>query len=338
MSPPEIKAPVITIFFLQESLNYYNLFFSSFSPHLYSSWSTHLASIPPHVQDSPTVPAVCFTYAPQQDLLSSVVILFRGTCRSPCPSVHLGELVYPIELTNFLWFHLLFLPRSCCPTGSTFSSHNISEWIHFCRISPSKPGAWSLGSVCHTTLHKRLDLCSSWCSKCAVIARSHVLSGCVQSVAPNLFICGPCDNDALPSRHHTASHFLSFCALIKVIVIEPRSLPAWRCLASAVVDWRKCLLCRDLIGPSVVIATVMARAGRCYRSRFGGAILLTRSLLRQAASSTAVKCVISSEACWWQTVGDLCITFLCLIVIEYDAGGKLESSRWENTRKLRSRC
>lgn len=97
MSPPEIKAPEITIFFLQESPNYYNLLFSSFNPHLYSSWWTHLASLPPHVQDSPTVPSVCFTYsplcrvwAPQQDLLSSVVILFRGTCRMALPQCTFG--------------------------------------------------------------------------------------------------------------------------------------------------------------------------------------------------------------------------------------------------------
>lgn len=55
---------------------------------------------------------------------------------------------------------------------------------------------------------------------------------------------------------------------------------------------------------SAVISAVMTHAGRCYRSRFGGAILLTRSLLRQAASNTAQRCVISSMACplpdsWW---------------------------------------
>lgn len=172
-------------------------------------------------------------WAPHQDLLSSVGILFRGTCRSPCPSVHLGELVYPIELTNFLWFHLLFLPRSCCPTGSIFSSHFISDWMHFCRISPSKPAAWSLGSVCHTTPHKRLDLCSSWCSKCAVITRSHVLSGCVQSVAPNLFMCGPCDNDACRRATTPPPIFCPFACLLRLLLLSPA-----RCLHGGVSPQR----------------------------------------------------------------------------------------------------
>lgn len=41
---------------------------------------------------------------------------------------------------------------------------------------------------------------------------------------------------------------------------------------------------------------VMAHAGRCYRSRVGGAILLTRSPLRQAASNSAEKRAILSAA------------------------------------------
>ena len=41
---------------------------------------------------------------------------------------------------------------------------------------------------------------------------------------------------------------------------------------------------------------VMAGVGRCYRSRFGGAILLTRSLLRQAASNNAEKRAILGAA------------------------------------------
>lgn len=60
---------------------------------------------------------------------------------------------------------------------------------------------------------------------------------------------------------------------------------------------------------------VMVHAGRCYKSRFGGAILLTRSLLRQAASNSAEKRAISSTGTW-QTAGDVLIAFF---LIEYDA-------------------
>lgn len=66
---------------------------------------------------------------------------------------------------------------------------------------------------------------------------------------------------------------------------------------------------------SAVSSTVMTRAGRCYRSRFGGAILLTRSLLRQAASSAVRRCVISSKARSCQTVCDLQITSFFLLLL-----------------------
>lgn len=65
----------------------------------------------------------------------------------------------------------------------------------FCYISPSKPVARALGSICHTMMHNRFDLYSSWCSKCAVIAVTHEFE-CVESIMPDLFICSPCDNDA----------------------------------------------------------------------------------------------------------------------------------------------
>lgn len=184
-------------------------------------------------------------------------------------------------------------------------------WIYFCHISPSKPPAQSPGSVCHTTLHKRLDLYSSWCSKCAVIAQSHMDSGVfvvshqIYSSAVHVIMML-----ALASHHHLSFPSQSFCMLFKAIVIMPLrrlyisispSVRGWLIGGNAFVlksDWA-----------SAVSSAVMTCAGRCYRSRFGGAILLTRSLLRQAASNTAPRCVISSKACSCQTVGDLPITF-----------------------------
>ncbi len=206
-------------------------------------------------------------------------------------------------------------------------------WIYFCYISPSKPATTqSPGSVCHTTLHKLHDLYSSWCSKCAVIAQSHMDSGVfivshqIYSSAVHVIMM-----PALAPHHHLLFPSQPFCMLFKVIVIMPvhclcisiRPLVQYRLIGgNAFVLWCD--------WASAVISAVMTRAGRCYRSRFGGAILLTRSLLRQAASNTALRCVISSKACPCQTVGDLRITF---IVIECDAEAKLECFSWENLRK-----
>lgn len=78
----------------------------------------------------------------------------------------------------------------------------------------------------------------------------------------------------------------------------PRPLAAL--LADAVVlgcDWASAAL----------RSGVMVHAGRCYESRFRGAILLTRVLLRQAASNSAEKRAISST-CTRQTARDELIT------------------------------
>lgn len=186
-------------------------------------------------------------------------------------------------------------------------------WIYFCYISPSKPAtAQSPGSVCHTTLHKRLDLYSSWCSKCAVIAQSHMDSGVfivshqIYSSAVHVIMML-----ALAPHHHLVFPSQPFCILFKGIVIMPihclhisicPSLQCWLIGGNAFLLWSD--------WASAVISAVMTHAGRCYRSRFGSAILLTRSLLRQAASNTARRCVISSKACACQTVGDLRNTFV----------------------------
>lgn len=143
------------------------------------------------------------------------------------------------------------------------------------------------------------------CCNCTV---THAF-GCI---TPDLLICSPCDNDAclsttpppppppifspftclLGSLLETPAHCLHGNILLHCWLIEGNAFVFWS-------DWA-----------SAASSAVMTRTGRCCRSRFGGAILLTRSLLRQAASNTTWKCVISSKTCLWQTVGDLCITFL----------------------------
>lgn len=75
------------------------------------------------------------------------------------------------------------------------------------------------------------------------------------------------------------------------------------------VDWRKCFCVMIWLGISSDLRS-NDPCWRCFRSRFGGAILLTRSLLRQAVSNTARRCVISSKAGPCQTVGDLHINIL----------------------------
>lgn len=89
------------------------------------------------------------------------------------------------------------------------------------KFSPWEPAAASLGRVCHTALRKRLDLCGSWCSKCAVIAWSHVAFGhvCVRA----------CVRPTLQRPHvittfvFAASHPASFHTLIKVLLVNPRA-------------------------------------------------------------------------------------------------------------------
>lgn len=117
--------------------------------------------------------------------------------------------------------------------------------MYLCYISPSKPAAQSLGSVCHTILHKRLDLYSSWCSKCAVIAQSHMHSG-VFRVSHHIYsstihvIMMP----ALAQHHHHFPIFRPFACVIRVIVIKPHSLPAWKYLTALL----EMLLYCDLMG------------------------------------------------------------------------------------------
>ena len=80
---------------------------------------------------------------------------------------------------------------------------------------------------------------------------------------------------------------------------------------------------------SAVMSAVMTRAGRCYRSRFGGAILLTRSLLRQAVSNNARRRVNSSKACPCQTVGDLHFIFFFTVIGYEWHWSKTRVFRWE---------
>lgn len=214
---------------------------------------------------------------------------------------------------------------SSCIGDLNFRLAQLKVRMHFCYISPSKPAtAQSPGSVCHTTLHKRLDLCSSWCSKCAVIAQSHmdwgvfIVSHQIYSSAVYVIMMLA----SVPQLQLSLSQPL--CMLFKAIVKMPiqclhththiyicLSEHFWLIGGNAFVLWCD--------WASAVISAVMTHAGRCYRSRFGGAILLTRSLLRQAASNTAQRCVISSKACLRQTVSDLRIAlvsfFLFLLLL-----------------------
>lgn len=165
-------------------------------------------------------------------------------------------------------------------------------WIYSCHISPSKPAtAPSPGSVCHTAVHKLLDLCSSWCSKCAVIAQSHmdwgafIVSHQIYSSAAHVIMM------LAFAPHHHLPLSPSGCYL-RLLFLCPFMRPAvhhWLIGGNAFVLWSD--------WASATITAVLTWAGRCYRSRFGGAILLTRSLLRQAASNTTWRCVISCKAC-----------------------------------------
>lgn len=91
--------------------------------------------------------------------------------------------------------------------------------MDFCRkFSPWEPAAASLGGVCHSALRKRLDLCSSWCSKCAVIAWSHVALRCVCTRSR---VC-PQRPRTITALVLSDSHSASFHMLIKVIVSESK--------------------------------------------------------------------------------------------------------------------
>lgn len=97
--------------------------------------------------------------------------------------------------------------------------------------SPSKPAtAQSPGSVCHTTLHNRLDLYSSWCSKCAVIAQSHMDSG-VFIVSHRIYssVVHVIMKLALTPRHHLPFPSLPFWMLFKGIVMAPVRSRCARC-------------------------------------------------------------------------------------------------------------
>lgn len=121
------------------------------------------------------------------------------------------------------------------------------------------------------------------CCNCTV---THGL-GCVHSITPDLFICSPCDNDAclLATPPHPSQ---PFWVLFKAIVFMPVRCPyvsTRPAVHHGLIGGNAFVLWSDWA--SATIAAVLTRVGRCYRSRFGGAILLTRSLLRQAASNTA---------------------------------------------------
>lgn len=121
------------------------------------------------------------------------------------------------------------------------------------------------------------------CCNCTV---THGL-GCVHSITPDLFICSPCDNDAcLLATPPPPSQ--PFWVLFKAIVFMPVRCPyvsTRPAVHHGLIGGNAFVLWSDWA--SATIAAVLTRVGRCYRSRFGGAILLTRSLLRQAASNTA---------------------------------------------------
>lgn len=140
----------------------------------------------------------------------------------------------PVTLQLYQWLNILLT--------------QLQVWIYFCYISPSKPAtAPSPGSVCHTTLHKLHDLYSSWCSKCAVIAQSHMDSGVfivshqIYSSAVHVIMML-----ALAPHHRLLFPSQLFCMLFKGIVFMPACKHlSPRCIARWLEEM---LLCYDLIG------------------------------------------------------------------------------------------
>lgn len=122
-------------------------------------------------------------------------------------------------------------------------------WIYSCHISPSKPAtAPSPGSVCHTAVHKLLDLCSSWCSKCAVIAQSHmdwgafIVSHQIYSSAAHVIMM------LAFSPHHHLPLSPSGCYL-RLLFLCPFGAHAWVRVPLFITGWlEETLLCYDLIG------------------------------------------------------------------------------------------
>lgn len=97
----------------------------------------------------------------------SIMQMLFPVFQAPFVTVWKPEVQVPpsLVLVYFSNSVLLFSVRklSDCSTASTrIASLNI-----FLLYFTFKAAAQSLGSVCHTTVHKRLG---SWCSKCAVIA------------------------------------------------------------------------------------------------------------------------------------------------------------------------
>lgn len=226
------------------------MFFSSFNLNL-SRWSrpslVFFLSDPvlPQTQESPTAQfgVVHLSTSLASMSASTIFDCVYAYVYWPYPQcvsgIRLSYWIYKLDVISFA------IPVSSNFTaGFTFSLRNFQVWIYFCHISPSKPAAQSLGSVCHTTLHKHLDLYSSWCSKCAVIAQSHMLSGVfrvshqIYSSAVHVIMMPALA--AAPPPPPPPPIFSPFCMLIRVIVIKPAHLPAWKCLAALLVDWRKC--------------------------------------------------------------------------------------------------
>lgn len=138
--------------------------------------------------------------------------------------------------------------------------------------------------------------------------------GCVHNFTPDLFACSP-------GANHAPAALSGLLQANKYQYFRAHPVSA-ACLP---VDLQKIagntsVSCSDWA--SSPARSVTKHAGRCWGNRFGGAILLTRSLLRQAASNSARGCAISSKACLCQTVGELCVTIL-QTVVECNAARKV---------------
>lgn len=179
------------------------------------------------------------------------------------------------------------------------------EYIEFLLYFTFKAAAQSLRSVCHTTVNKRLHLYGSWCSKYGVIAWSHMdpgvfgISSQICSSAVRLIMIRPMPPPPpppLPIFSPFGCLLGLLCCFAAFSGCTEASLHCWLSGGDSFLagcDWASAPLSSG----------VTAHTRRCYRSRFGGATLLTRSPLRQAASNSAEKRAILSAAdmtdSWW---------------------------------------
>lgn len=198
----------------------------------------------------------------------------------------------------------------------------LQVWIYFCYISPSKPAAQSPGSVCHTTLHKRLDLYSSWCSKCAVIAQSHMDSG-VFIVSHQIYSSAVHVIMMLALvPHHILFPSQSFCMLFKGIVIMPVhclhiSVPPSMhcCVNEGVTTWLGIGI--ELCSNDPCWEVLQEQIWRCYPVNKDPA---ETSCEQHRAEMCDFKQGLLVPDSWWSAYHFI----IFFIVIECDTEGKLE--------------